>query len=199
MLAKHEDRIDGLRIGETVLAIARICGEQRVSLPPVLTTIGKTLLNLDQLGQSLDPRFDPSATIRRHTGPLIAMAIGKAFSPTDLMAQGLGIKRFVEVLPARLDRLLENLSREDRGIKIDAIDENRLIAGFEKIANRISHGVMIASFFVAGALIMNVRHPGYLLLGIPILSWLLFTAGTVGLAILLGAAAFLADRKKDEK
>ena len=126
------------------------------------------------------------------------MAIGKAFSPTELIAQGLGVKRFVEVLPARLDRLLENLSREDRGIKIDAIDENRLIAGFEKIANRISHGVMIASFFVAGALVMNVHHPGPMLFGLPLISWIMFTAGIVGLAILLGAAAFLADKKKDE-
>ena len=198
VLAKHEDRIDGLRIGEVVLEIARLCGEQRVSLPPVLTVIGKTLLNLDQLGQSLDPRFDPSATIRDHTWPLIGMATRQALDPTDLIAQGLGLKRFLEVVPARLDRLLGNLAREDRGIKIDAIDENRLIAGFEKIANRISHGVMIASFFVAGALIMNVRHPGPVLLGMPVLSWILFIAGIVGLAILLGAAAFLADKKKDE-
>ncbi|BAM02902.1 ABC1 kinase family protein [Phycisphaera mikurensis] len=198
VLAKHEDRIDGLRIGEVVLEIARLCGEERVSLPPVLTTIGKTLLNLDQLGQSLDPRFDPSATIRAHTWPLVVMATSKALAPTDLIAQGLGVKRFLEVMPARLDRLLENLSREDRGIKIDAIDENRLIAGFEKIANRISHGVMVASFFVAGALIMNVRHPGPMLLELPLLSWLMFAAGLLGLAFLLGATAFLTDRKKDE-
>ena len=198
VLAKHEDRIDGLRIGEVVLEIARLCGEQRVSLPPVLTVIGKTLLNLDQLGQSLDPRFDPSATIRDHTWPLVGMATRKAVEPTDLIAQALGVKRFLEVAPARLDRLLNNLAREDRGIKIDAIDENRLIAGFEKIANRISHGVMIASFFVAGALIMNVRHPGPMLLGLPVLSWVLFSAGIVGLSILLGATAFLVDKKKDE-
>ena len=198
VLAKHEDRIDGLRIGEVVLAIARICGEERVSLPPVLTTIGKTLLNLDQLGQSLDPRFDPSATIREHTWPLVAQATAKALSPTDLLAQGLGVKRFVEVLPARLDRLLENLSREDRGIKIDAIDEARLIAGFEKIANRISNGVIVASFFVAGALVMNVRHPGPMLLGMPVLSWVLFLAGLVGLAVILGAMAFFRDRRRGD-
>lgn len=194
VLAKHEDRIDGLRIGEVVLAIARLCGEERVSLPPVLTTIGKTLLNLDQLGQSLDPRFDPSATIRAHTWPLVVMATSKALSPTDLIAQGLGVKRFLEVMPARLDRLLENLSREDRGIKIDAIDENRLIAGVEKVANRVSNGVMVASFFVAGALIMNVRHPGPMLFGMPVLSLLLFSAGVVGMLVILGAIALLRDR-----
>lgn len=194
VLAKHEDRIDGLRIGEVVLAIARLCGEERVSLPPVLTTIGKTLLNLDQLGQSLDPRFDPSATIRAHTWPLVIMATSKALSPTDLIAQGLGVKRFLEVMPARLDRLLENLSREDRGIKIDAIDENRLIAGVEKVANRVSNGVMVASFFIAGALIMNVRHPGPMLFGMPVLSLLLFSAGVVGMLVILGAIALLRDR-----
>ena len=36
--------------------------------------LGKTLLNLDQVGRTLDPDFDPNASIRRNAAELMRAA-----------------------------------------------------------------------------------------------------------------------------
>ena len=54
--------------------------------PPELTMLGKTLLNLDQVGRTLDPDFDPNAAIRRHAAELTQHArCARAISPGNAL------------------------------------------------------------------------------------------------------------------
>ena len=48
--------------------------------------LGKTLLNLDQVGRTLDPDFDPNAAIRRNAAELMRRAVRKSLSPGNLFA-----------------------------------------------------------------------------------------------------------------
>jgi hypothetical protein len=143
----------------------------------------------------LCPGFSPATAIRKHTTPILWKDFWQAISPTTFFGEVFEVKRLVQNLPFRLNTIVDTLAREDRGIKIDAIDEVELIRGFEKIANRITYGLIIAALFIAGAMIMNIDNAGWTLWGIPVLSLLMFAAGTIGIGIVLGGMAMFSGPK----
>ncbi|MFN3167161.1 MAG: ABC1 kinase family protein [Phycisphaeraceae bacterium] len=195
VLAHYNNSIDEMNIGDVVIRIARVCGHHHVKVPPLLSTVGKTLLNLDQLGQVLCPGFSPATAIREHTTPILWKDFWQAISPTAFFGEVFEVKRLVQNLPFRLNTIVDTLAREDRGIKIDAIDEVELIRGFEKIANRITYGLIIAALFIAGAMIMNIEDAGWEAWGVPVLSLLMFAGGTIGIGIVLGGMAMFSGPK----
>lgn len=189
VLESYNQNIDGLNIGRVVLRIAGICGQHHLNIPPELSTIGRTLLHLDDLGQTLNPGFNPAQAIRDRAVPILWKDFWQTLSPTDVFGEALEIKRFAQLLPTRLNTILDSLARNDEGIRINAIDEDRLVQGFEKIANRITYGLIIAALFITGGMIMNTDKAGPEVAGIPLLSITLFIAGTIGAFLVLGGMA----------
>ena len=185
----YSESIDGMNLGEVVLKIAGTCGRHHVQIPPQLSTIGRTLLHLDKLGQTLDPGFNPAQAVRSHTLPIAWQDFWQAINPNVLFGETFEIKRLAQLLPHRLNTILDLLARDDRGFKIDAIDEDRLIHGVEKIANRITYGLIVAALFIGGAMVAGIEDMPLEFFGLSILSWLMFAAGTLGTALILGGMA----------
>lgn len=181
VLLHYNHSIKTTNIGDVVLQIARLCAQHRVKVPPLLSMVGKTLVNLDQLGQSLSPGFNPSQKIQEHANAILTQEFFKAVNPKVYYGEVLEVRRLIQNLPLRVNQILDTVARSDKGIKIDAINEVELIRGVEKIANRITMGLIIAAMFIAGAMVMNVDPTG----GIPVLSWVLFSAGTVGVIVVV--------------
>ena len=92
--------VEQIEVGRVVLVLARMSAERGIRVPPELTMLGKTLLNLDQVGRTLDPDFDPNAAIRRNAAELMRQRVRKSLSPGNLFAGVLELKEFVEQLPA---------------------------------------------------------------------------------------------------
>ena len=67
------------------------------------------------------------------------------------------MKDFVEHLPRRVNRILDNVANNTFEVKVDAIDEKTLMEGFQKVANRITVGLILASLIVGAALLMRVE------------------------------------------
>src|SRR4029450_1357979 len=59
-----------LQVGKVMLGISRAAGQHGLRLPPELTLLGKTLLNLDQVGRALAPDFDVNTALREE-GPAL--------------------------------------------------------------------------------------------------------------------------------
>ncbi|MDX1679240.1 MAG: AarF/UbiB family protein [Akkermansiaceae bacterium] len=195
VLLHHNNSISTTNIGDVVLEIAKICGQHYVKITPLLSMVGKTLVNLDQLGQQLSPGFNPSQSIRRHTFRILRQQVVQAINPSAFFGEAIEIKRLAQNLPVRLNRILDMLAREDRGIKVDAIDEIELIRGVEKIANRITLGLIIAALFISGAMIMNTDTDH-----IPILSIILFIVGGIGVVfVALSMLVFRGSSKLKDK
>lgn len=178
-------RIQDLQMGTIVLEVTAISSECGIRVPPELTMLGKTLLNLDQVGRSLAPDFDPNAAIRRHAADIMNRQLRRAFSPANLFSNLLEIKEMAENLPRGINRILDNLSHNDMRVKVDAIDEEYLMEGFQKIANRITVGVILAGIVVGASMLTRVD-TDFQLFGYPglaILFFLLAAAGGVALVI----------------
>ena len=63
--------------------------------------------------------------------------------------------------------------------KIEVIDHGSIIDGFQKVANRIALGLVLAALIVGAAMLTRVPTP-FLILGYPGLAMLLFLVAAAG-------------------
>jgi len=184
-------------MGRIVMEISRLARECGVNLPPELTLLGKTLLNLDEIGRTLDPTFDPNASIRRNSAELLTERMRQSASPGNLLASLLEAREFVGKLPERVNRVLDLVSSNSLRVRVDAIDERELISGLQKIANRIALGLFLAALIVSAALLAQVP-TSFRIFGYPGLAMIFFLTAAAGGGALAGSIV-LSDRKQSEK
>ena len=184
LLAQHNEMsFQPPQVGRAVLMLLKVAGDHGIRLPQELAMIGKTLLNLDEIGHVLAPHFDPNAAIRRHAADITQEQIGRDLSATSLFSAAVELKNFVQRLPGRVNRLLDHLADNEFKVHVDAIDEARLMEGMQKVANRIALGLVLAALIVGAALLMDVP-TSFQIFGYPGLAMLLFLAAAAGGAAL---------------
>jgi ubiquinone biosynthesis protein len=185
-----------IQVGRIVMEMTRMAAENGLLLPPELSTLGKTLFALDQVGRTLDPDFDPNAAIRRHAAEIMQQRMLKQASPGAMFSTLLETNELVQRLPGRVNAILDNLAENEFRVRVDAIDETHLMAGLQKIANRITLGLVLAALIVGAAMLMQVETT-FRILGYPGLAMLLFLAAVVG-GVLLVFNIVLHDEKAEK-
>jgi ubiquinone biosynthesis protein len=177
--------VEQMQVGRLVLEVTKCAADCQIRVPPELTMLGKTLLNLDQVGRALAPQFDPNASIRSNAAEILRQRVIKTLSPGNLFGGVLEVKDLIQRLPARLNRFLDALANNEFKVSVDAIDEKTLILGFQKIANRITVGLIIAALIVGAALLMRVE-TSFRIWGYPGLAIIFFLcAAGAGVVLLL--------------
>jgi predicted unusual protein kinase regulating ubiquinone biosynthesis (AarF/ABC1/UbiB family) len=179
LVARYQGAIKDINVGRLVLEVAR-CGSQHgLKMGPDLALLGKTLLNLDEIGRVLDPRFDVNAAMRRHATMLLRRRMMKSVTPASVFSSALEVREFAERLPARVNRILDALAGSELRLKIEVIDQGAILDGLQKVANRIALGVVLAALIVGAAMLMRVDTP-FTILGYPGFAMLLFLAAAAG-------------------
>ena len=105
--------------------------------------------------------------------------MSRDFSLGTLFSVVVDLKDFVQQLPGRVNRILDRVADNDIQVRVDAFDEARLMEGLQKVANRISMGLILAALIVGAALMMDVPTQ-FELFGYPGLAILLFLAAAAG-------------------
>jgi predicted unusual protein kinase regulating ubiquinone biosynthesis (AarF/ABC1/UbiB family) len=187
--------VEELDAGSLVMELMRISGDHGLRLPPELSMLGKALLNLDQVARELDPDFDPSEAIRRHTDSILESQMrpssGSAFSTL------LEARDFVEQLPGRVNKVMDAMAEGTFHLDVHAFDEAELMRGFQKLANRLVMGLVVAALIVGASMLVRVETSSKLF-GYPTLAILCFLGATAcGLVLLL--SILRADRKVNEQ
>src|SRR5690606_24058979 len=141
---------------------------------------------------TLAPDFDHNAAIRRNASDLMQRRVLRAASPTNVLSNLLEMNDFVQRLPSRLNKVLDRVADNELAVRVDAIDEKRLIAGLDKIANRITLGLILAALIIGAAMLMRVQ-TDFTILGYPGLAMLFFIAAALG-----GLALVIDILRKDE-
>ncbi len=174
LVARHQGaNLEQIDAGRVVLEITRISGHAGFRLPAEFTMVAKTLLNLDQVVHILDPTFDPKASIRENALEILEQRLTKNVSPAALLRAVVEAKTLIEKLPGRVNRFLDALAHNELSVKVDAIDEKRLLEAFQKIANRITVGLVIAALIV-GAALLNRVETTFRIFGYPGLAMIFF-------------------------
>ena len=167
-----------LQAGRVVGDLARIAGECGLRPPPELTMLGKALLNLDQVASKLDPTFDPNAAISDHVAGIMRRKMLQSASPGNVLSAAMEAKEFAEKLPGRVNKVMDALAAGEMTLNIQGIDEAELMRGIQKLANRVTTGVVVAALIIGAAMIMRIETDTELF-GYPALAILLFLLATV--------------------
>jgi ABC-type polysaccharide/polyol phosphate export permease len=83
------------------------------------------------------------------------------------------VKEFAEKLPSRVNRILDAVGNNELKFKVDAIDEKVVLDGLQKVANRITLGLVVAALIVGAALVMRVE-TSFRIFGYPGIAMILF-------------------------
>ncbi len=185
LVAKNRDATaEDMPVGRAVLELAWMSGDCGLRLPPELAMLGKTLLHLDEIGRGLDPSVSPNALVRQHSASIMQQRLVQSLAPGNLLSGLLETKELVERLPERLNRFLDRLANNELRVKVDAIDENALMVGIQKVANRITIGLLLAALIIGAAMLMQVE-TDFRLFGYPGLAMIFFLlAGAGGVALI---------------
>jgi predicted unusual protein kinase regulating ubiquinone biosynthesis (AarF/ABC1/UbiB family) len=175
--------MEQIEIGRIVLEITKLSGRNGIHVPNELTMLGKTLLNLDKVGTTLDPKFNPNASIKRNGDELMRRKLSQDAQSKKPYEVLLETKDFFENLPGRVNKIMDRLAGNKLKINVDAFDEIYLMNGFQKVANRITVGLIIAALIIGAALIMDIES-GFTIFGYPGIAIILFVvAAATGLSL----------------
>ena len=168
-----------LNVGHTLLEVSQTAAQEGLYVPSELTLLGKTLLQLDQIGKILNPTFDPNDAIRRNATEIMTQRMRKQATQGSVLSSLLEMRDFVTGLPVRLNKIMDVVGNSDLEIKVRAVDAGVVMAGLEKIANRITSGIILAALIVGASLLMQVN-TRFQLFGYPGLAILCFLAAATG-------------------
>jgi predicted unusual protein kinase regulating ubiquinone biosynthesis (AarF/ABC1/UbiB family) len=185
LVATQQDRtLEQIQVGKIVLAILQVAGRRGLIVAPELSMLGKALLNLDQVGYMLDPKFNPNEAIRTSAAEIVQRRMAKSLSPGHVFQNVLEMKDFVERMPGRVNRILDAIANNELELRVQAIDEKKLLSGFQKIANRITMGLLMAALIVGAAMLMRVDTK-FQLFGYPGIAIIFFSIAAIGALALM--------------
>lgn len=184
LVADNRDALlSRLNAGMITLEIAKISADCWFRLPSEFTMIAKALMNLDRVVYTLDPTFDPNAIIREQSSEILNQNLLRSVSPSSLLAGAVDVKEFAEKLPMRVNRILDAVGNNELRLKVDSIDERIVLDGLQKIANRITLGLVVAALIVGAAMLMRVDTT-FRIFGYPGLAMIFFLmAAAAGLVL----------------
>jgi len=173
-----------LNVGQSLLNLSRHAVENGLYVPSELTLLGKTLLQLDEVGRILDPTFDPNASIRRNAAAIASRRMAQDVSQGGVLSSLMEMKEFMVHLPSRVNRIMDSIANAELEVKVKATDAKTVVDGIEKVANRITNGLLLSSLIIGSALMMRIETRWHLF-GYPGFAMLCFLAGAVGTVALL--------------
>lgn len=185
LVADNSDAIlSRLNAGKITLEITKISADCWFRLPPEFTMIAKALLNLDRVVYTLDAHFDPNIIIRESANEILQRNILRSVAPNNLLSGVVDLKEFAEKFPTRVNRILDAIGNNDLRFKVDAIDEKVVMEGLQKVANRITLGLVVAALIVGAAMLMRVE-TSFRIFGYPGFAMIFFLlAAAAGLGLM---------------
>jgi ubiquinone biosynthesis protein len=186
-----------IKVGQSILAVTQSASENGLYVPSELTLLGKTLLQLDEIGRILAPDWDPNASVRRNVEEFMTERMTKDMTKGNVLGTVLEMKDFVGGLPTRLNRIMDSVVNSELEIKVKSVDAKVVMDGMQKIANRITTGLILASLVVGASLLMRVQ-TSFQLFGYPGLAILCFMVAAAG-GFWLVLSIFIQDYKDKKK
>jgi len=180
-----------VQAGAVLVELSRLSGVHGLRPPPEMAMVGKALLNLDQVTTHLDPSFAPAKAIRDNVAEI--MGSGLNVSPAGIMAAAIDAKDFAASFPGRANRIMDNLADGRFSVRVDAVDEARLLHVMQRLANRLTMGIVLAALVVGAALMMQVPTQTRIL-GYPAIAMVFFLLAALG-----GAALVVSIIRNDQR
>ena len=166
----HWRPLSGIRTGEALADLQRICLRYGIRLPTSFALVGKTLSQADSIARTLDPELDPIALIEEESLELMAKEAEARLEPNQLFSYLFTQLGAVSRLPRRVAQVADHL--ESGTLKVGVIPTG--LEGTEhmlrSVANRIGAAMIVVGLLISSALMARVDHTvslvGFILSGV---------------------------------
>ncbi|OWQ53819.1 ABC transporter substrate-binding protein [Stenotrophomonas maltophilia] len=183
--------------GRVVLDLVRIATASGLRTPPELSLLGKALLNLETVCRLLSPDLDTRRIVEKQLQHVMRARLKKSLSAANLASEAMEMQQLLRDGPRKMTDILALLAENRLQMKVTGLEESRLMENLQKIANRVSAGIVTAALILAAAMMMKVD-TGWHLFGYPAIAFTLMLIGVfLGLGIILSALIF--DRRARSK
>ncbi len=194
--AHLEKNIEDMNLGKVILGVTTAAGKCNIRVPSELTMLGKTLLNLDQVGRTLNPDFNLNESVKNNAADILEQRMEKTVSAETVFRTMIDAKDYAEKLPGTLMKILELAASNKLRMRVDTIDEAVLIDAFQKVANRITLGLVLAALILGASLLMRVPSR-FIIFGYPGLAMVCFIlAASAGFALIIHIGLYDQKAKK---
>jgi ubiquinone biosynthesis protein len=154
---QRDQNLNHQDVGKALMGVSRTAAKTGLYVPSELTLLGKTLLQLEEVGKILCPNFNTNASVRRNVAEIMTTRMRKVASPGHLFGAVLEMKDFVGGLPGRVNKILDAVGNSELEVNVKTPDARYLLNGFEKIANRVTTGILLAALIIGAALMMRIN------------------------------------------
>ncbi len=191
-----EKNLEDMSVGRVMLGVTTAAADCGIRLPSEFTMLAKTLLNLDQVGRSLDPSFNLNNSIKNNAADILEQRLQKSISSERIFRSVIDAKDYAEKLPGMLMKILDLAANNKLRMKVDTIDETVLIDAFQKVANRITLGLVLAALIIGASMLMRVPSQ-FMICGYPGLAIVCFIlAASAGFALIIHIGLYDQKAKK---
>jgi ubiquinone biosynthesis protein len=171
LIARNYDLAIGeVEAGKVLYEVINISYQRGLRLPAELTLLAKALFNLDAVTRALDPLFSPINAIRDYSNQLATERARQDFSPRRLLQMATASTDLLATLPHRLEVITQRLATGQFETKVEVPQFPMLLAGLQKVANRIFSGLVLAGIVVASAMLLphrrNLGTAGFIIAGV---------------------------------
>ena len=148
----------GIRTGEALADLQRLCLQHGIALPTSFALVGKTLAQAESIARTLDPSLDPVELLRSEGWVVMAQEAERRLEPNQLLAFGFTQLQPLLKMPRRLGQLMQRLEAGSLKVGIAPTDLEGLEALTRSTANRVGAAMIISALLISSALMARVNH-----------------------------------------
>jgi ubiquinone biosynthesis protein len=154
----HWRPLEGIRTGEGLADLQRLCLEHGIALPTTFALVGKTLSQAEDIARMLDPQMDPVQIIRDEGRDVLARELERRLEPTQLVAFGFSQLQPLLRMPRRLAQVVRQIETGSLKINVAPTELENFEHLLRSTANRVGAALIVAALLIASALMAPVSH-----------------------------------------
>lgn len=161
----HWRPLSGIRAGEALADLQRICVTYGIRLPPSFALVGKTLAQADSIARSLDPQLDPIALLEDQAQSLMLTEAERRLEPDQLLSLLFTQLGPLMRLPRRIGQIADRAEQGTLKVGIVPADLADAEHMARSVANRIGAALIVVGLLLSSALLARVRDLQWVALG----------------------------------
>ena len=150
--------LSGIRTGEGLADLQRLCLQHGIALPTSFALVGKTLSQAESIARTLDPTLDPVDMIRREGWTVMAQEAERRLEPNQLLAFTFTQLQPLMRMPRRVAQLVQKIETGSLKIGIAPVELEDFENLLRSSANRVGAAMIISALLIASALMARVNH-----------------------------------------
>lgn len=147
-------------IGRFLLDFLTIFQTYRIPIPAQYAFMSKALFTMEGLGHQIYPELDVMAAMRPQLYRLVMERWHPSAVGRKAKIEWLDTMRLVESLPQKVGRILDNMEKGE--ISMHFVGIHKFEKAVAKASNRLTLGVVLASFIIGSSMIISAKSPPFL-------------------------------------